>query len=410
VLVQHQKERHPIIVCGDKQCIIEESVFYPRDWTAYQMSLLSDSRSQDFWTTFKGSYHRTGASNSTFLRKPIFKNMIKVGPVLSSPVSDNQSVYVGTITGRIYRIDRKSSVVKWHVNASNAVVSSPSIDNDQLIVATFANWVYEPIADSTPSSISSLSVHDATEIWRYELHDGVFSSICSIKDIHVFGCLDGKIYAIDNEGTLKWQFATGGEVWCSPSSDGLKIFVGSDDCNLYSLDFDGRLIWKTNLQGKIRSSSPCVATDTKNYSDLGSPSFYIGTQSGNLYRINTDNGAILWSLDLGSPLLSSPSAIQGYVLIGSSSGYLHCVRSEDGSLLWSFRADDKIWASPVLTRNLKVFVGSLDSHIYCLDILTGKLLWKFPTMDKIDSSPCLAGGMLLVGCRDGYLYFFDQGR
>jgi outer membrane protein assembly factor BamB len=64
---------------------------------------------------------------------------------------------------------------------------------------------------------------------------------------------------------------------------------------------------------------------------------------------------------------------------------------------------------PLLTRGLKVFVGSLDSHIYYLDILSGQLLWKFPTMDMIDSSPCLVGEMLIVGSRDGYLYFFDQG-
>jgi outer membrane protein assembly factor BamB len=30
-------------------------------------------------------------------------------------------------------------------------------------------------------------------------------------------------------------------------------------------------------------------------------------------------------------------------------------------------------------------------------------------MDMIDSSPCIAGGILYVGSRDGYLYSFDQG-
>src|SRR4030095_8720939 len=103
-----------------------------------------DLKSQDSWTCFKGSNQRTATSNTVFLRKPLFKNMIKVGPVLSSPVADNRSVYVGTITGRIYRIDRGSLVVKWHINASNPVVASPSIYKDHLIVGTFSKWVYEP--------------------------------------------------------------------------------------------------------------------------------------------------------------------------------------------------------------------------------------------------------------------------
>jgi outer membrane protein assembly factor BamB len=332
--------------------------------------------------------------------------MMKLGPILSSPVSDNESVYVGTITGRIYRIERGSLVVKWHANASNPVVSSPSIYKDHLIVGTFSKWVYEPAAYSEPSSVTAFNVHDANEEWKYDLQNGVFSSICSIKNIHVFGCLDGKIYALNDEGDLRWQFATGGEVWCSPSSDEHRIFIGSDDCRLYALDLDGKIVWKTKLDGKIRSSSPCLSSDAD---DPRFPSLYIGTQSGNLYRINKDNGAILWSSCLNSPLLSSPSLIQSYVLIGSSDGYLRCVKSADGSLIWKFKTAGKIWSSPLLTKCLKVFVGSLDSHIYYLDILTGQLLWKFPTMDMIDSSPCLAGGMLLVGSRDGYLYFFDQG-
>jgi outer membrane protein assembly factor BamB len=116
-----------------------------------------------------------------------------------------------------------------------------------------------PVADSEPSSVSAFDVLDATKKWKYELKYGVFSSICSIKDIHVFGCLDGKIYALSNDGDLRWQFATRGEVWCSPSSDGHRIFVGSDDCRLYALDLEGKIIWKTKLDSKIRSSSVCQA-------------------------------------------------------------------------------------------------------------------------------------------------------
>src|SRR5918995_4729965 len=149
------------------------------------MTSFSDSVSQDSWSCFKGSCNRTGRSNSIFLRKPLFRNMTKVGPILSSPVSESQSVYVCTITGRVYRIDRERNVIKWHVNASNPVVSSPSIYKDHLIVGTFSKWVYEQAAGGAPSSVGAFNVHDGTEKWKYELQNGVFSSICSIKDIHV---------------------------------------------------------------------------------------------------------------------------------------------------------------------------------------------------------------------------------
>jgi eukaryotic-like serine/threonine-protein kinase len=374
------------------------------------MSLPSDSKSSDSWTSFKGSSQRTGTTSSAFLRKPTFKTVIELGPILSSPVSDNASVYVCTITGRIYRIEISSALTKWHINTSSPIVSTPSISKGLLIVGTFSNWVGDAAVDIKHSNVCAFDIQDASEIWKFKLQKGVFSSICSIHDIHVFGCLDGKIYAINNEGDVRWQFTTGSEVWCSPSSDGNRVFVGSDDCMLYALDLDGKMIWKTELNGKIRSSSPCLSNDNDDdCDDLEFPSVYIGTQSGNLYRINKDNGAILWSAHLESPLLSSPSKIHQHILVGTSDGHLHCVRSTNGSSIWKYKTAGKIWSSPLLTRGLKVFVGSLDSHIYYLDILSGQLLWKFPTMDMIDSSPCLAGEMLIVGSRDGYLYFFDQG-
>lgn len=365
----------------------------------------SDSVHQESWTCFKGSCHRTGRSNFAFLRKPLFKSMIKVGPLLSSPVSESHSVYVCTITGRVYRIEKGRNIIKWHVNMSSPVVSSPSIYKNHLIVGTFSSWIHGSGCDREPSSVSAFNLYDAAEKWKYELPKGVFSSICSIENIHVFGCLDGKVYALSNEGNPKWYVWTEGEVWCSPSSDGQTIFIGSDDGRLYALDLDGKTIWKTKLAGKVRSSSPCLSKSPDNF---GLPSIYIGTQSGHLYRISKDNGAVLWSTNLGSPLLSSPSLIQSYVLIGSSDGYLNCLRTSNGSVIWRFRTADKVWSSPLLTRDLKVFVGSLDSHIYQLNIVTGQLIWKFPTMGMIDSSPSLSGGTLIVGSRDGYLYFFDQ--
>ena len=50
-------------------------------------------------------------------------------------------------------------------------------------------------------------------------------------------------------------------MWSSPSYNGNEIFIGSDDGFLYSLDIDGKLIWKSKLNGEIRSSSPCLSFD-----------------------------------------------------------------------------------------------------------------------------------------------------
>jgi outer membrane protein assembly factor BamB len=367
----------------------------------------SDSEVRTAWTTFKGNIMRTGRSEFPFLRKPSFRFMIKLGPILSSPVFDNKAVYVSTITGRIYRIESSSLAIRWHVNATSPIVSTPSIHNDRLIVGSFSTWINARTGAFEPSRITAYDLQDGTEDWEFQLNaGGVFSSICSVRDIHIFGCLDGKVYALGLDGNLKWQFETGGEVWCSPSSDGVRIIVGSDDGYLYALDLDGDLVWKTKLNGKIRSSSPCLSNEDH---DNVARSLFIGTQSGLLYRINKDNGSIHWALELGSPVLSSPSTLRNQVVVGSSDGYLYCVKSKDGSLDWKFKTGGKIWSSPITVDERRAVVGSLDSHIYCVDFASRKLVWKFPTMDMIDSTPCGTSGMLFVGSRDGYLYVFDRG-
>jgi outer membrane protein assembly factor BamB len=366
----------------------------------------SDSELSTSWATFKGNIMRTGRSEFPFLRKPSFRFMIKLGPILSSPVFDKKAVYVSTITGRIYRIESSNMAIGWHVNASSPIVSTPSIHNGRLIVGTFSTWINARTTAFEPSKITAYDLQDGTKDWEFELKAGVFSSICSVRDIHIFGCMDGMVYALDREGDLKWQFETDGEVWCSPSSDGVRIFVGSDDGSLYAFDLDGDLVWKTKLSGKIRSSSPCLSNEAH---DNLPGSLYIGTQSGLLYRINKDNGSILWALELGSPVLSSPSLLRKQVVVGSSDGYLYCVKCKDGSLDWKFKTGGKIWSSPIVVDEHRAFVGSLDSHIYCVDFASRNLVWKFPTMGMIDSSPCVTSGMLFVGSRDGYLYVFDRG-
>jgi outer membrane protein assembly factor BamB len=70
----------------------------------------------------------------------------------------------------------------------------------------------------------------------------------------IVGSVNKIIYAIEREsGNVVWMFETGGEVWSSASYNGKEIFIGSDDGFVYCLDIDGKLLWKTKLNGKIRS-------------------------------------------------------------------------------------------------------------------------------------------------------------
>jgi outer membrane protein assembly factor BamB len=221
----------------------------------------------------------------------------------------------------------------------------------------------------------------------------------------VVGSVNNTVYTLEGySGNIRWKFETGGEVWSSPSYNGGQIFIGSDDGFLYCLDMDGKLLWKTKLNGKIRSSSPCLSFDEDQR-----PSVFIGTYNGGMFCLNQSTGMIRWSKQITKPVMASPATIKDKVFFAASDKKLYCFQVKDGSSIWDFETGDKIWSSPSISEyDGIVFFGSLDSHIYGIDINTGRQTWKFPTMNIIDSSAAIASSMIFIGSRDGLLYVFGS--
>ena len=55
-----------------------------------------------------------------------------------------------------------------------------------------------------------------------------------------------------------------------------------------------------------------------------------------------------------------------------------------------------------------VYIAARDEHtLYCLDKATGETAWTFTAGGPIDSPPTYYKGLLLTGCRDGWVYCLD---
>ncbi|MDA7920643.1 PQQ-like beta-propeller repeat protein [Verrucomicrobiales bacterium] len=63
--------------------------------------------------------------------------------------------------------------------------------------------------------------------------------------------------------------------------------------------------------------------------------------------------------------------------------------------------------APVMVGD-HVYVAARDEHtLYCLEKETGKTHWEFTAGGPIDSPPTYHKGLLLTGCRDGWVYCLD---
>ncbi|MCS6767696.1 MAG: PQQ-binding-like beta-propeller repeat protein [Candidatus Nitrosocaldus sp.] len=365
---------------------------------------------EHYWPSFKRDERRRSAVGQSIARRPSLHWVLRLEPMVASCICSNM-LYASTLAGSVYAVEL-SGRMRWVYRCSMPIVSTPVFVEDDrssgmIVAATFSRWLDEQ-RSGDGNIIFALDAENGNLLWELGVEGDVFSSPCYADARVVLGALDGYVYAVDASGSsaggrIAWRFRTEGEVWSSPAYDSRRrsVIVGSDDSNLYSLSIDdGKVIWKSSLDGKIRSSSPCIAGEHA----------FISTYSGHVYCISMDDGSIVWSRRVSEhPILSSPAYSNSRVFFGSSDAHVYALDAMDGSMLWRVKTGDRVWSTPALAEGSgMLFVCSLDSRIYAVDADTGALLWLFPTMDAVDASPCISHARVFVGSRDGVLYAFGD--
>lgn len=233
-----------------------------------------------------------------------------------------------------------------------------------------------------------------TELWRFKAESTIHSPpVVGPQGRIYFGSDDGRLYALDPDGTPRWTFAAGGAIRASPAVGPVAIYFGSDDGNFYALDPDGSLLWTFAAGGPIRSA-PIVGPDG---------TIYFGSDDGKLYALNPD-GTPRWEFATGGEVRTSPAlGPDGAVYVGSADGKLYAL-SPDGEFKWAFAAGGTILSSPAVGDDGLIYFGADDGKLYVLNP-SGTLIWTFAAGGPIRSSPLFGpGGVVYFGCDDGYLY------
>jgi eukaryotic-like serine/threonine-protein kinase len=216
----------------------------------------------------------------------------------------------------------------------------------------------------------------------------------------------------------RWKFQTAGPIRSSPVVAGDRVFVGSDDGNLYAIDAaSGREMWRLATGGGV-SSTPAVDGDR----------VFVASRGGSLVACDRASGRERWRVrfDASLPLPwgwdffdSSPAVADGRVIVGSGDGRIRCVAADTGKLVWDVATSGRVRSSPAIASGV-VYCGSCDGRVRALDAATGKEVWTFATegagidsskvgfdRTSVQASPAVADGVLVVGARDGHEYALD---
>lgn len=271
---------------------------------------------------------------------------------------------------------------------------------------------------------------DGSVKWLFETDESVESSPVIGPDGTIYvGSHENKLYAINPDGTEKWNFYVGEPehheefdvykgILSTPAvdKDGTIYFSSLSDY-FFALNPDGSEKWRIRMPFTADVwSSPAIDTDGTIY--IGSSRRFdenLELQDtsvrGKLYAINPD-GSEKWSYDIGSDVCPSPAIgkdgtiyIAGYE--GAPGTGKLCAVNRDGSEKWCFPIDKWIESSPTVGSDGTIYMGSWIGVIYALNP-DGSLKWEYKTDEGVSSVPAIGkDGTIYVGSWDRYFYAFN---
>lgn len=278
---------------------------------------------------------------------------------LNSPpaIDKNGNIYVGVsgflksgdttvAKGRVLAIS-SSGVFKWKFLTSS-IDATPSIGKDGNIYVT--DIFYASQGDYVDISGYIYSIYPTgKQKWKYEIgHYTPGSVTIGASGTLYVGSEDEYFYSIDqNTGRVKWKVRVVGDITSTAAMNYSKgvLYVGTTSGRLYAIDYNGNIKWQYQTSGPIQSS-PII---DKN-GDI-----YFGSDAGYLYAVNAA-GTIKWKNSADNKIISSPAISEnGSIYVGSEDGKLYNFNAA-GKATFSF-------SGKVLEKNTNVPVANATVFI-----------------------------------------------
>lgn len=101
------------------------------------------------------------------------------------------------------------------------------------------------------------------------------------------------------------------------------------------------------------------------------------TATGYLYVSRADNPGVLFRLETGDDIVTSPAEKAPYLYIASLDGYLYAMEEITGEEQWRYSTGYAVVSSPAIVGD-HAYVASLEPTLHAIEAATGKGLWRAP--------------------------------
>jgi outer membrane protein assembly factor BamB len=248
--------------------------------------------------------------------------------VAGAPLIDGENLVAASANGdrSLISYDYRDGLLVWEKELGG-IESSPLRFGYRLFVTTLGGDLY------------CLDKGTGAEVWRFETKQPIHSSPATDGKTVVFGCDDGHLYAVDLEtGKLVWKFKTSRSIFAAPSIYRDHVYFGSLDDTFYAVNLkDGGLIWKYLAGGKIYDT-PAFSEDLVMF----------GATDGILYALGAEDGSLVWRFFARSVINSSPVVSGSNVYFGSLDKKLYALETSTGALEWEYDVKGRVKTSPII--------------------------------------------------------------
>ncbi len=344
-------------------------------------------------STFHGNIARTGVYEGNGPRQSAsLKWVFKTGgPIVASPVVADGVVYIASLDGRLYAVDRQTGKERWTFVSKMPIASSPAVASGTLyFVSSVGALAAIDVATGKPKWVFAAEYERRFEAKNLHGYPSAAQTIPDAWDLFTsspavangkvyFGSGDGNVYAVDAAtGVLQWKLATRDVVHASPAvADGV-VYIGSWDSRLYAIDAETgqeRWIFAAGEDQAIHNqvgfqSSAAVADGT----------VYVGCRDAHLYAIDAATGRKKWDYPTSkSWVIGTPAVRDGIVYVGTSdSARFMGIDAKTGRLRFNVDAGAYIFSSAAIAGD-RVYVGAHNGKLHALEARTGRPVWEFQT-------------------------------
>ncbi|MEP6638084.1 MAG: PQQ-binding-like beta-propeller repeat protein [Chloroflexota bacterium] len=126
---------------------------------------------------------------------------------------------------------------------------------------------------------------------------------------------------------------------------------------------------------------------------------YLVGSNGTVHALDLGTGHERWKVALGVEAHSSPTVIDGLVIVGTDDG-VHALRAADGTAAWSTPGIGPVGGALAVTEETGVFADGTGT-VGAIDIRTGKLTWKRDEGAPDTRSVATDGQVAIVGIDGG---------